>query len=136
MAEEVLVKEALSVEEIRAGEELLRRLDDAGAQVIAAYWIFNPEVGEWNLEFVSPQVVTKGPIEFYRKLNELLHKEPSLGSLFGLNLINVLGPNYSFYKVLSSAIWRKKSLSGVRLNRHVVGGHLVDLYIYRLPAKN
>lgn len=136
MAEEVLVKEVLTAEEIQAGEELLRRLDEADAQVIAAYWIFNPEVGEWHLELVSPQVRSKGPIEFYRKVNDLLYSEPRLPSWFGLSLINILSPSYSFYKELSASVGRKKALSGVHLNRHLVGGQLVDLYIYRLPAKS
>jgi hypothetical protein len=48
MAQELLVKEILSADEIAAGEELLRRLDHAQAEVIAAYWI---GVTEWLSSF-------------------------------------------------------------------------------------
>ena len=61
MAEEVLVKEILSAEQIAAGEELLKRLDRAKANVIAAYWVYVPAVAEWHLELVSPRVESDGP---------------------------------------------------------------------------
>ncbi|HEY0080729.1 MAG TPA: hypothetical protein VGB73_19150 [Pyrinomonadaceae bacterium] len=132
MVEEVLVKGELSSEEINVGENLLRRLDMAKADVIAAYWIFNPEVGTWRLEFVSPQVESKGPLKFYSLVYELLDAEPKLRSRLGFGFISVLGPKYSFYKSLISAIKCKKELMNTQLNRCIVDGQLVDLYIYRL----
>lgn len=136
MAEEILVKEILSSEDIAAGEELLRHLDTAKLEVIAAYWIFNPEVGVWRLEFVSPQVKSEGPLWFYGRISSLLGAEPKLLSRLSFDIISVQGPNYSYYKMLVSAVKSKKELSGVRLNRILVGGQLMDLHIYRLPAKS
>ena len=135
MAEEILVKEVLSSEGIEAGEELLRRLDAARAEVIAAYWIFNPEAGDWRLEFVSPLVESRGPLWFYALVLSLCEAEPKLTSRLDFGVISVLGPKYSSYKQLASAVKSRKDLSGVRLNRIMVGGQLVDLYIYRLPAR-
>jgi hypothetical protein len=100
MAEEILVKEVLSPEGIEAGEELLRRLDAAGAEVIAAYWIFNPEVGDWHLEFVSPLVESKGPLWFYAVVLSLREAAPKLTSRLDFGVISVLGPKYSSYKQL------------------------------------
>jgi hypothetical protein len=134
MAEEILVKEILATEQLRAGEELLRRLDRAKADVIAAYWVYVPAVAEWHLEFVSPQVEKEGPLEFYGKVNELL-STPSKIDHLTFNTIMVLGPTYSFYKLLQAALKSEKELSGVRLNRVLVGSELMDLYIYRFPAK-
>jgi hypothetical protein len=135
MAEEILVKEVLSPEGIEAGEALLRRLDAAGAEVIAAYWIFNPEVGDWRLEFVSPLVESKGPLWFYAKVFSLREAEPRLTARLDFGGISAIGSKYSFYKELVSAVNSRKTLSEVRLNRIMVGGQLVDLYVYRLPAK-
>ena len=132
MAEEVLVKEILSEKEIATGEELLKRLDDAKLEILAAYWIFNYEVGVWRLEFVSPQVESKGPLRFYAKVLRLLHDKPALTSQLGLGSINVSGTKYSFYKSLRATIQSKKKLTGVQLDRAIVGGQLVDLYLYRL----
>lgn len=134
MAEEILVKEVLSSKDIGAGEELLRRLDADGLDVIAAYWIFNPEVGDWRLEFVSPLVKSEGPLWLYAQILYLLDVEPKLSPLLDFGVINIQGPNYSFHRELVSAVKSKKQLSGVRLNRIVVAGQVVDLYVYRLPA--
>ena len=130
MAEEILVKETLSRDDIEAGEELLGRLDASEGDVIAAYWIFDPEVAHWRLEFVSPLVESKGPLWFYAKTYSL-RKAADLD----VESISVIGPKYTFYKDLVNAVNSRKPLSDIRLNRVMVGGQLVDLYIYRLPAK-
>ena len=134
MVEEVLVKASLSSEEIRAGEELLKWLDAAQADVIAAYWIYSPSVGEWHLELVSPQVESEGPLASYTGIYDALYPKGKIG--LDLSSIMVLGPNYTFYKLLRSTLKTEKELSGVRLNRHVVGDEIVDLYIYRFPPHN
>jgi hypothetical protein len=133
MAEEVLVKDILTTCEIEAGEELLRRLDHAQADVIAAYWICFIGVTEWHLEFVSPQVESEGPLDFYGKVDDLLSSPTRIH--LTLDTIVVLGPDYSFYKLLRAALHPKKDLSGVRLNKYLVGNEIADLYMYRYPAK-
>lgn len=134
MAEEVLVKEILVAEQIAAGEQLLKRLDNAGADIVAAYWVYVPAVAEWHLEFVSPRVESDGPLEFYSEVDDLLSSPTRMVGLT-LNTIMVLGPNYSFYKQLRAALNPKEDLSGVRLRQLLVGSEVMDLYIYRYPAK-
>jgi hypothetical protein len=135
MAEEILVKELLSAEEITAGEKLLKRLDRAKANVIAAYWIYVPAVAEWHLELVSPRVESEGPLEFYSEVGDLL-SAPTRIDYLTLNTIMVLGPTYSFYKQLRSSLKPKEDLSGVRFRQLLVGNEVMDLYIYRYPAKD
>ena len=136
MAQEILVKEVLSADEINAGEQLLRLLDDSTQlKVIAAYWIFDPDVGAWRLVFVSPQVETKGPLRVYMQIFQLLNLDSRLSFLIPSDRISIEGPNYTSYKELLSDVNSKKELVGVRLNRLVVGGQVIDLYVYRLPAR-
>lgn len=135
MAEEVLVKEILSTEEIAAGEKLLKRLDRANADVIAAYWVYVPAVAEWHLELVSPRVESEGPLKFYGKVGDLL-SSPRRIDYLTLNTIMVLGPNYSFYEQLRAALKPKEDLSCVRLRHILVGNEIMDLYIYRYPAND
>jgi hypothetical protein len=135
MAQEILVKEILSSDEIDAGRELLEQLDNTPLTVIAAYWIFVPDVGEWRLVFVSRQVETKGPLRVYMQIFQLLNLDPRLSFLIPSDRISVEGPNYSSYREILSAVNSKKKLTGVRFNHLVVGGQIADLYIYRLPAK-
>jgi hypothetical protein len=133
MVEEILVKENLSAQEIAAGEELLKRLDQAKADVIAAYWVYSPSAGFWRLELVSPQVRTEGPLEYYIKIRNLLTTPTRIPCGLGLNIINALEPDDTFYKLLKASIKSEKDLEGVRLTQHVVGDEIVDLYIYRFP---
>jgi hypothetical protein len=135
MAQEILVKEVLSFDEIDAGEKLLKLLDDTELKVIAAYWVFDLDVGAWRLVFVSPQVRTKGPLRVYMQIFQLLDLDSKLSFLISSDRISIEGPNYTSYKELLSAVNSKKELAGVRLNRVMVGGQLMDLYVYRLPAK-
>ncbi|MFL6281929.1 MAG: hypothetical protein ACJ74Q_02040 [Pyrinomonadaceae bacterium] len=134
MAQELLVKEILSADEIAAGEKLLKRLDGAKAGVVAAYWVYVPAVAEWHLEFVSPKVESEGPREFYSEIGDLL-SSPTRIDCLTLNTIMVLGPSYSFYKQLRAALNPKEDLAGVRLRQLLVGNEVMDLYIYRYPAK-
>jgi hypothetical protein len=134
MAQELLVKEILSAAAIAAGEKLLKRLDGAKADVIAAYWVYAPTVEEWHLEFVSPQVEAKGPLKFYGEVDDLLSSPTRIDCLTLITIV-VLGPSYSFYKQLRAALNPKEDLSGVRLRQLLVGNEVMDLYIYRYPAK-
>jgi hypothetical protein len=134
MVEEILVKEILSQQEIAAGKGLLERLDNDDSKVIAAYWIYTTDpIPFWRLEFVSPLVDSDGPLEFYTKIQNLLSASPKLPCHLGLNIINVLGPSYSFYKSLRSAIKPERNLSNVRLSQFPVGNDIADIYIYRFP---
>src|SRR5438132_14027159 len=110
MVEGVLVKEALSISQVQAGEELLRRLDANRSDIVAAYWTFNPEVGKWRLELVSPQVESKGPLRFYAQVFWWLDAEPRLSPLLETDSITAQGPNYSFYRELLAAVNSKKEL--------------------------
>lgn len=138
MVEEVLVRETLSSQEIACGEELLRRIEIAGIKVVAAYWVRDrtAEIGSWTLDLVSPEVDKSGPLSFYNRIQKLILSPTRISCGLDLNIIEVLGLDYSFFKQLKSAIRSKTSLTSVPLSQLVVGNTLVDLFIYRFPATN
>jgi hypothetical protein len=137
MVEEVLVRESLSTQHIECGRELLRRVKGAGIKAVAAYWIRDRTSGtaSWMLDIVTPEVDKEGPLKLYQKIHELVSL-PSRLSCGGLdiNIIEVLGVNYSFFRMLKSAIRSEDELVDTHLSQAVVGDSLVDLYIYRFPA--
>jgi len=108
------------------GEELLGRLDAARLEVIAAYWVFNPEIGSWRLELVSPLVEDWGPLAFYSKVNSAIDAEPSLEDRLGFSVINLEGAHYRFFRQLLTSINSKKELAGVQLNRMLIGEQVLD----------
>ena len=140
MVEEVLVREreSLSTEHVACGEELLRRIERAGLNVAAAYWVRDrtAEVPRWTLDIVMPEVDKEGPLSVYKRINEVISRPPRVSCALGVSIIEVLGLDYSFFKQLKSAIRSKTSLSDVPASQLVVGNTMVDLYIYQFPASN
>ncbi len=138
MVEEVLVRESLSAQEIGCGDELLRRVKRAGIKVVAAYWILDrtSETGSWTLDIVMPEVDKEGPLKLYERIHKLVRFPSRISCGLDINIIEVLGIKYSFFKMLKSAIRSEEALSNVRLSQFVVGDSMFDLYIYEFPATN
>jgi hypothetical protein len=138
MVEEVLVRENLSAQEITCGDELLRRVKGAGIKVVAAYWVRDrtAETASWTLDIVTPEVDKEGPLKLYEKIHELVRFPSRIPCGLDINIIEVLGLKYSFFKMLKSAIRSEARLSNVRLSQFVVGNGLFDFYIYWFPATN
>jgi hypothetical protein len=137
MVEEVLVRENLSAQEISCGEELLSRVKRAGIKVVAAYWIRERTgPGDWLFDIVTPEVDKVGPLKLYERIHELVLFPSRISCGLDINIIEVLGTKYSFFKVLKSSIRSEKALSNVRLSQFVVGNGLFDFYIYQFPATN
>jgi hypothetical protein len=138
MVEEVLVRENLSAQEIACGEELLGRVKRAGIKVVAAYWVRDraAESGSWTLDIVTPEVDKQGPLKLYEKIHDLVREPTRIHCGLDINIIEVLGVKYSFFKMLKSSIRSENALSNVRLSQFVVGGGLFDFYIYQFPATN
>lgn len=138
MVEEVLVRENLSAQEIECGEELLGRVDRAGIKVVAAYWVRDrtADALSWTLDIVTPEADKQGPLRLYEKIHDLVSKPPRIQCGIDINIIEVLGVKYSFFKMLKSSIRSEKALSGVRLSQFVVGNGVFDFYIYQFPATN
>jgi hypothetical protein len=138
MVEEVLVRQNLSSQEISCGEELLHRIEDKGMKITAAYWVRDrtAEVPSWTLDIVTREVDKEGPLYVYEKIQKSITTSPRIGCGLDLNIIEVLGLEYSFFKQLRAAIRSKAYLINTPLSELVVGNTLVDLFIYKFPAAN
>ena len=133
MAEEVVVKELLTVEMINAGRELTQGLDSAGLPVSGCLWLYKSESNLWRLVIASPEVTTSGPKKTYRKIRSVLSKMPDSGSQLTLHDISVVEETDSLISLLRSAIKTGNGIAGIRFSRNTVGGRFIDdAYIYRL----
>lgn len=103
---------------------------------MAAYWIRDrtAEVSTWTLDLVTPEVDKQGPLKLYERIHEAVLWPDPISCGLDINIIEVLGLDYSFYKMLKAAIQSETELSEVPLSQFVVGDSLFDLYIYRFPA--
>src|SRR5947207_10626036 len=130
MAEEPLVKEALTEQMIAAGSDLVRALDRAGWPLAGALWLFDPEDNEWQLLLASPLLRAEGPRSVYIQIAKTLR---SSNSPVPLENITVVDPDDTRIHLLASVYSSHQNVEGRRFTRGAINGHFIDdAYIYRL----
>jgi hypothetical protein len=129
MDEIVLVKECLSDSKLKTGKDLLEKLDASGISIEAAYWVYSYETNDWRLHIVTPEIDRRGWEKGFASLQKVTRKFP-VSFRFD---VSVHGLKNRFYQHMLE-LRRDRAFSNVELDRLPVGGDLVDLYIYRLPA--
>lgn len=67
-----MVRPAFAPELVRAGETLVRLLDEEGTRPEAAFWLYSSESGEWRLVLADPLVASTGPRKTYERIQRLL----------------------------------------------------------------
>jgi hypothetical protein len=103
MAETVLVMAPLMPEKIAAGEALLRRLDEDGFPVVAAFWLFFEETNHWRLILASPEAKGGDPLMIIRKINALAE---SLGERRLAYDVSVRKPSDYLVDQYGHQVWR------------------------------
>ena len=54
------------------GRNLLKKLDDMGIEVTAAFWQFQDDAEQWRLVLATPEVDDKGPLHVIREIRAAL----------------------------------------------------------------
>ncbi|MCQ8116255.1 hypothetical protein [Methylomonas rosea] len=135
MAKEVLVTETLSQQMIDAGSILLKKLDEANADVKSAFWLFFSEEKTWKLILASPLVGSYGPREFYKKIVISNQQATDLDNIVSLNDIGVTNTDNQVVQLLSFAVGTGDVIAGIRFSRNTINGVFIeDSYIYRSNA--
>lgn len=124
-------KPTLVDNDCRAGEALLRALDQAGVKVKAAFWLYLPESNEWRLYLALPDVAQKGPKKAYERVQ--MHLEQLRSEGLSLRNISLVTPDDELVKLLRSTIKTGPSIAGIRFTGNVINNVLIeDAYIYRV----
>lgn len=130
MAENTMVKEQLTDGMIEAGARLTAKLDEAGVPIVAALWLFMPEVNEWRLLFASPEVSTQGPRAVYAKVRRVVEEAGDLR--LPLSIIGVMETEADLVQFLKGAIQTGPGIARLRFSKNVINGHFIDdALIYR-----
>ena len=133
MAEEVVVREALTNEMIETGAELTRRLIAAQLSFNACLWLYLPESSKWRLMIGSPEVTRHGPRKVYRKVQSVLSEPPEDLPRISLMDISVVEDNDPLISLLRRVVKTGDSVSGIRFSQSAINGQFIeDSYIYRL----
>jgi hypothetical protein len=131
MAEEILVKEALTGEMIEAGASVVKGLKKRRFVVDAAVWLYLSELNRWRLVLATPGLRRDGPKKAYKRLLQNLRSmDTHRISLEDVALADSRDP---LIQVIRHALRTYRSPNGIRFSREMVQGQFIeDAYVYRL----
>ena len=133
MAEETLVKEALSEEMIRTGASIVEALDRQNFIVDAALWLYLTDTNQWRLLLASPDVHVDGPRKAYARVLQILRST----QVHGLSLDNlaILDSRDPFIQPFRRLVRTNRGSAPHRVSRNSVNGQFIeDALIYRMAA--
>ncbi|MGE0658976.1 MAG: hypothetical protein AB7F36_09225 [Reyranellaceae bacterium] len=125
---------ALAPERIEAGERLLRRLEERGANVPAALWSYAPDINEWRLYLAIRHGAQQGLAASTEMVSQAI---ASLRSEEDFPLtrqdISPVATDHAVIATLAAAIGTGPTISRLRIQGTRVNGALIeDALVYRL----
>lgn len=128
MAEATLVDR-----DIRAGNRLVKLLDEKKYPVFAALWLYRPEFEDWRLLIGSAKVDDQGSRQAYRELQRAITKGRATPGVH-VSDVSLVGADDAFLRLLGRAIRTDpNAVSEIRFTKNMVDGVFVeDALIYRL----
>ncbi len=128
MAERSLVKE-----DIDAGADLIRLLDDEGFAIRAAAWLHSEDDEAWHL-LIGSDLATHGLQDAYYRLSLALSTRPKISSRIETSRIRFVPPSDVRLGVLGRAL-KPGSRKPVRISNSAFEGvYIDDAVVYRAAA--
>jgi hypothetical protein len=125
MAEDTLV-----AADIEQGAALVRALDNAGFPVLAAMWLYRPDLEAWKLTIATPRAATL--LDALGEVSEIAERAGL--KHFDLLDVSLVLPQERTVSTLSRSR-RLEGLGGVRLSTSMIDGvYIEDAYVYRAAA--
>lgn len=133
MAKELFINQWFSEEMRLAGERLVKRLQEAGAQVASAFWLLNTETQLWELVIASPLVQTEGPRAYYKRIDDINNQADSNEEVIEIHDIRVSGADHPIINAIKNSVLGKAVLGNNRLGRNRIGNiYIEDMYLYTM----
>ena len=132
MAQDTVLKEALTDAMIDAGAQLVRKLDEMDIAVTSALWLLDTEINEWRLLLASPVVSQEGPLTMYRKVRLAIAQLDEQASAALFSAISVTDENADVITGLRATVRTSSDIDRIRFHKNVADGHFIeDALIYR-----
>ena len=120
----------LELDQIKAGAELVQAVRDRGIVVQDAYWRYDSEAESWNLVFVAPQVLDRGPLGVIQVVNDILGAADPPGPV-DLFDIRVDSPLDRLAHAVEAFQGRHPAPLATRIRSGLISGEYVPgLYLY------
>lgn len=132
MAKEIFMTQWFTDAMRLAGESLVRKLDESGAQIVAAFWLLDEEK-KWELTIVSPLVGSDGPREFYKRINDIYESCSDEESVVSLHDIRVSNVHNRIVNALRNSVLAGAQLGNNRLGKNYLDSIFIeDIYLYKI----
>ena len=132
MAQNTVLKEALTDAMIEAGAQLIRKLEEMGVPITSALWLLDTEINEWRLLLASPVVAEAGPTTMYRKVRLAREQLDERASEVLFLAVSVAPEDADLIKRLRATVHTGADLERIRFHKNVADGHFIeDALIYR-----
>ena len=132
MAKEIFISQLFTEIMRLAGESLVIKLDESGAQIVAAFWLLDGEKN-WELNIVSPLVGSDGPRSFYKRINDIYESCPDDENVISLHDIRVSNIHNRIVDAMRNSVLAGAQLGNNRLGRNYIDGiYIEDMYLYKI----
>ena len=129
MDKTAMVKHLFLIEKERAGQALVRLLDQASLDVRGAFWLYDSENNRWRLYLAIKQVDSLGPKRVYTKVQSVARRIPEIVP----TEVSIVSPQHPTVRLLRNVIQTGRELTSVQLSDNVVNGELIaDAFVYRM----
>jgi cobalamin-dependent methionine synthase I len=133
VAKELFITQWFSNEMLLAGAALVKRLDEANAQVAAAFWLLDAEEKTWALTIVSSLVESEGPRKYYKRINDVNDSVNPDEEIISLHNIQVVNTNNRIIRAIQYSYLRNTLPENNRIGRNIIGDvSIEDMYLYRM----
>ena len=127
-----MVKGVLVDRLIDAGGQLVQKLDEAGLDVKAALWLYQPEPNSWVLVLGLPEVETSGPRAVYQKIRSVIKSNQPTLDVLDLEDIVVADTNDVLVREFRDGLQTGRSIGKQRITDSRVHNTFVeDALVYR-----
>lgn len=133
MAKEIYIDQWFSQEMRSAGERLVKRLQEAGAEVASAFWLLDAKENVWELHIISPLVATEGPRAYYKRIDDVTSQAGPDEEIISLHDIRVSNTSHPIAKALGNSRLSETTHGNTRIGRNYIDGvYVADMYLYSM----
>lgn len=133
MAQEIYIDQWFSPEMRLAGERLVKRLHETGAEVASAFWLFDANENFWALYIISPLVATEGPKAYYKRIQDIINQAGPDEGILSLHDLRVWSTGHPLAKALGKSQFNQATQGNTRIGRsYIEGVYVADMYLYSM----
>lgn len=133
MAKEIFMTQWFTDAMRQAGESLVKKLDESGGRVAAAFWLLDEKENNWELVIVSPLVGSEGPRNYYKRINDINEACLDDDNIVSLHDIRVSNIHNRIVDAMRNSVLDGAQLGNNRMGKNYIDGiYIEDMYLYKI----